>query len=169
MNHQQPYEQSEQPQEFKEFNFEDVTKITADHDDLSIRTDDCTNITKMKRKKRGKKARDASMVGAFVTFLKALFGIGMLSNPGWEWRWLKRLTEWAELNHPNLLRVPTKLVVALGQVEWYRAQGDMGIGSAGHAHGHCAGLLCTTVLVPPIGFVQGVASLLGPSSLEPLI
>ncbi len=81
MNHQQPCEQPQQPQEFKEFNFEDVTKIAADHDDLSIRTDDCTNITKMKRKKRGKKARDASMVGAFVTFLKALFGIGMLSNP----------------------------------------------------------------------------------------
>jgi len=64
-----------------EFNFEDATNITIDQDDLTVRTDDCTQVTKLKRRKRGKKARDASMVGAFVTFLKALFGIGMLSNP----------------------------------------------------------------------------------------
>lgn len=77
----QPYQQPQQ-QRFKEFNFEDATNIAAlDHDDLSMHTDDCTNITKLKRRKRGKKAKDASMVGAFVTFLKALFGIGMLSNP----------------------------------------------------------------------------------------
>ncbi len=79
--------QQRQPHEVKaEFNFEDATtniNITSgDHqDDSSERTDDCTHLTKVKRRKRGKKARDASMVGAFVTFLKALFGIGMLSNP----------------------------------------------------------------------------------------
>lgn len=51
------------------------------HDDISVHTDDCTQVTKIKRQKRGKKAKNASMVGAFVTFSKALFGIGMLSNP----------------------------------------------------------------------------------------
>lgn len=51
------------------------------NDDISVHTDDCTQITKIKRQKRGKKAKNASMVGAFVTFSKALFGIGMLSNP----------------------------------------------------------------------------------------
>lgn len=73
-----------QPHHVKaEFNFEDATKFTsADQDDLlSVRTDECTHVTKLKRRRRFKKARDASMVGAFVTFLKALFGIGMLSNP----------------------------------------------------------------------------------------
>ena len=51
------------------------------NDDISVRTDDYTQVTKIKRRKRGKKAKNASMVGAFVTFSKALFGIGMLSNP----------------------------------------------------------------------------------------
>ena len=71
------------PEEVKAaLNLESATQFTSvDHDDMTIRTDECTNNTKQKRRKRGKKARDASMVGAFVTFLKALFGIGMLSNP----------------------------------------------------------------------------------------
>jgi len=85
--HQLQHQQRQQPLEVKaEFNFfEDVTRIGVasgdHHDDSSVRTDDGTQVTKMKRRKRGKKARNASMVGAFVTFLKALFGIGMLSNP----------------------------------------------------------------------------------------
>ena len=83
-HHQRQWQQQQQPHEMKaEFNFEDATNVTPrdPHDDFSVRTDDCTHVTKLKRRKRGKKARDASMVGAFVTFLKALFGIGMLSNP----------------------------------------------------------------------------------------
>ncbi|KAL9189141.1 hypothetical protein ACHAXT_011631 [Thalassiosira profunda] len=41
----------------------------------------CNNTVVEKVRQRGKKASRASTVGAFVTFLKALFGIGMLSNP----------------------------------------------------------------------------------------
>ena len=41
----------------------------------------CNNTVIEKVRQRGKKASRASTVGAFVTFLKALFGIGMLSNP----------------------------------------------------------------------------------------
>lgn len=46
-------------------------------------TDDetCNNTIVEKVRQRSKKASRASTVGAFVTFLKALFGIGMLSNP----------------------------------------------------------------------------------------
>ena len=46
-------------------------------------TDDetCTNTFMENQRLRGHKASRASNVGAFVTFLKALFGIGMLSNP----------------------------------------------------------------------------------------
>jgi len=41
----------------------------------------CNNTIVEKVRQRSKKASRASTVGAFVTFLKALFGIGMLSNP----------------------------------------------------------------------------------------
>lgn len=41
----------------------------------------CNNTIVEKVRQRSKKAVRASKVGAFVTFLKALFGIGMLSNP----------------------------------------------------------------------------------------
>mmetsp|Transcript_13285 Transcript_13285/g.30528 ORF Transcript_13285/g.30528 Transcript_13285/m.30528 type:complete len:927 (-) Transcript_13285:103-2883(-) len=40
-----------------------------------------TNTIMENQRLRGNKASRASNVGAFVTFLKALFGIGMLSNP----------------------------------------------------------------------------------------
>ncbi|KAL7538518.1 hypothetical protein ACHAXR_010949 [Thalassiosira sp. AJA248-18] len=43
--------------------------------------DTCNNTIVEKVRQRSKKASRASTVGAFVTFLKALFGIGMLSNP----------------------------------------------------------------------------------------
>lgn len=61
------------------------------------------------------------------------------------------------------LRVLTEQVVALSQVEPYRPQGNVGIGSAGHAHKCHVGLLRATVLMPSISVVQGVASLLSPS------
>ncbi|KAL3801103.1 hypothetical protein HJC23_002396 [Cyclotella cryptica] len=49
---------------------------TAPQDDET-----CNNTITEKVKQRSKKAVRASTVGAFNTFLKALFGIGMLSNP----------------------------------------------------------------------------------------
>jgi len=49
----------------------------ADEDD----DETCNNTIVEKVRQRSKKASRASTVGAFVTFLKALFGIGMLSNP----------------------------------------------------------------------------------------
>jgi hypothetical protein len=43
--------------------------------------DDTCNNTIQKARKRSKKVSRASTVNAFVIFLKALFGVGMLSNP----------------------------------------------------------------------------------------
>ena len=43
--------------------------------------DTCNDTIAEKTRQRSKKASRASTVGAFVTFSKALFGIGMLSNP----------------------------------------------------------------------------------------
>lgn len=78
-------EQQHQPQhEPQTYDFKDgVSTVSPDRlGDLSARSDDSSDQgTKVKRRKLSKKARDASMVGAFVTFSKALFGIGMLSNP----------------------------------------------------------------------------------------
>ena len=78
-HHQRP------PRQKTTFNFDNVANINSEdnlqEDDFSVRTDECTQVTKIKRQRRGKKAKNASMVGAFVTFSKALFGIGMLSNP----------------------------------------------------------------------------------------
>ncbi|KAL3765584.1 hypothetical protein ACHAWO_003876 [Cyclotella atomus] len=48
---------------------------------LSKDDETCNNTVLEIKKQRSKKAVRASTVGAFNTFLKALFGIGMLSNP----------------------------------------------------------------------------------------
>ena len=53
-----------------------ITSLSSPKDDET-----CNNTIIEIKKQRSKKALRASTVGAFNTFLKALFGIGMLSNP----------------------------------------------------------------------------------------
>jgi len=57
--------------------FDPIIEVTPPDD-----TDETCNDTAIEKvRQRSKKASRASNVAAFVTFLKALFGIGMLSNP----------------------------------------------------------------------------------------
>ncbi|KAL7481797.1 hypothetical protein ACHAW6_007472 [Cyclotella cf. meneghiniana] len=58
-----------------------VSSPTHHHSVTPQDDETCNNTITEKVKQRSKKAVRASTVGAFNTFLKALFGIGMLSNP----------------------------------------------------------------------------------------
>ncbi|KAL7548789.1 hypothetical protein ACHAWF_012823, partial [Thalassiosira exigua] len=58
--------------------FDSLRKKLPVHDDDEST---CANSVVERKRQRGKKAVRGSLVGAFITFLKALFGIGMLSNP----------------------------------------------------------------------------------------